>query len=406
MNRGVVKLNVPGDWRDAWLYKGTLLLWSRHGKIFSLSLDRIAKEASRSQYPGVAAALRYAILRNDWKVSSAFRELMEVPDIRKAFMGCFDDADGVLEISIEAEPWEMDGSENLGYVYDTCIYANRIYQATSDGLFESLFNPEYSEDLLELSQSLDFATFAVTARYMCVNASAKERGLWFSPVVLGPKNSNSTSVDALQVADYSAYASFAGRNLLNYTEDRAPSFLKAHDVKMRATDNAQYEEYVVTGFDDEVQIASLAGKAVNSRKKITFDGRSGDDESEQVEVIGNSNHRLLVASGEGVTVVNIAAFSGSGITMMRDRSFRVPLDSLEAGEILSTSPLKSGFVVEKFDSVDVVTHHGAFEIYNKPVGRVRTFGKSLRHQDVVAVTGETSMSLLGFVDFGDSGPQF
>ncbi|MEV7513201.1 hypothetical protein AB0O57_35135 [Streptomyces sp. NPDC091201] len=393
-------------------------------------MDEISKVALKEWGPSRAALLDYLVFRNDWKVGSAFRRIMGMPDVASAFLKDFRHAGNELDVFLNLEPTRVSGTATPGYLFDAAIYANRLYQATSEGLFEAYFNPLRPRDEMPLTQFLEYETRCVAAHYMAVNASAEDRGLWFSPIALQDPGDYAYWEDGLedpfreegygppvirrsrggmeQVAEYSAACSPASRHLLNYTEAPMPGFLKARDVQGRSHENAQFEEWMVTGYDPEMSIADLTYRAVTGGERPGSESRGFiGAETRDLEVLGNSNHRLLVREGDALEVLNISAFRNHNVAVKKNVDFgSVPSRSVGQSEILSTRDLASGFAIELFDSVSVMTVSGVFSVYGEPAARIRTFRQSRRYKDVMAIVGERDLALAGFIEFPDLVPSF
>lgn len=410
--RYTLRVSIPGDWRDAWMYKEKLFLWSRSGRIHFCDLTSILETVRKASGPSTAALVEYLILRNDWKSSGSFRRLMELPDVRSAFLQEFREGGGELAVVLkELQTKVVPGSEPTGYMYDCQLYANRLFEATSEGFFISYLNPKYLDRYLSIDQVLDFETVAVKAKYSCVNVSAEGRGLWFSPLDFTGDYEDPFEAQIEQVADSSISCSFASRNLLNYTDAPVPGFLKAHEDRGFPHARAQYEDWKVTGYEQQIDISSLTMEAVAASKRVTYDDLPVEHIKKPVAqptVIGNSNYRMLVEQADKLHVVNISAYPADSVAARRDSAFKVSsITEFDASQIISTHAIASGFVVELYDKVIAITHNGAFDIYQNPAARVRSFGESRRHQDVTAVIGEDDVSLIGFLDLGvEEDPQF
>ncbi|AZQ34830.1 hypothetical protein EJ357_16155 [Streptomyces cyaneochromogenes] len=396
-------------------------------------MARISKAVLAKYGPSKAGLLDYLILRNDWKASSAFRRIMSMPEVASAFLRDFRLEGSDLDLTVSLEPIKIGHEGTPGYLFDSAIYANRLYQATSEGLFESRFNPDREIDEMPLVQFLEHETRCVSAQYMAVNASAEERGLWFAPIRLfdidgddyeygegelwDPFGENEEGYPATvirrsgnrmeQVADYSASCSSAARHLLNYTDAPMPGFLRAHDVRGRSHERAQFDEWMVTGYEQERSIEELTQKAL-SFKASRGEGDEGTPAwGEGVEVLGNSSYRLLVKRNDVLEVVNVSAFENRDVAVKKNAEFRkMNLRDVGGSEILSTRDLASGFAIELFDSISVVTASSVFSVYREPAARIRTFRASRRYKDVLAIAGEKDLALVGFVEFDDDEAEF
>ena len=82
----VVRVELPGDWRDGWLYREQLLLWSRAGQFYWMPiaglLDIIAREAT----PSLSLLSECLLFRNDWKSGQPFRKFLSVEGVIPALL--------------------------------------------------------------------------------------------------------------------------------------------------------------------------------------------------------------------------------------------------------------------------------------------------------------------------------
>lgn len=72
-----LRVRVPGQWSDAWLYKGSLLLWTPDGQLGWLKLDHLRNEVNRQGGAAARLLADYLIFRTDWKVGEQFVALQK-----------------------------------------------------------------------------------------------------------------------------------------------------------------------------------------------------------------------------------------------------------------------------------------------------------------------------------------
>ena len=215
-----VRIRIPGVWSDGWLYKESLVLWSLDGDLCFLPLSEIRGAVQREAGHQVAVASDYLIFRNDWKYSAQFTDLIRLPQVASGLFDFFGD-DEVLTVAIRDSAVRSSGTtSHSGYVLDTEVYANRIYSASEEGLFETEFNPNFPETEnpmlqrqinpcsgCEIRQSRSVARQQriVTPRH---NAARRHMG-----TVGGASRSRK---NLRPPDDYSLGVSFSSFNLLNY----------------------------------------------------------------------------------------------------------------------------------------------------------------------------------------------
>ena len=68
---------------------------------------------------------------------------------------------------------------------------------------------------------------------------------------------------------------------------------------------------------------------------------------------------------------------------------------MRSHEVLQTYGVQSGFVVESFDAVHLITASGVQPLLHEQAARIRTYPDSIRHKDVVSIMTEDALHLLG-----------
>lgn len=358
--------------------------------------------------PSLTVLTEYLIFRNDWKSSEQFRKLLSVRGVHSALLRGFGSERSEATVRIGGVPVDNLPTERVpGIALDTSLYANRVYVASTEGLFESYFNPADPRIQYPLIQRLEVRTAKVAARYLSLNASTEDEGLWFAPILIGqgywdewPPQSRDLNMD--RVAEYSLAASFASRHLLNYKNSPTPGFLRAEAVRERAHDRAAYDEWRVVNYEAERDIERLALHALMHQDKARLSLVEKDRDplpDERPVVLGNSGYRLLLNWQDESHVIDISAFQGKDIEARPDRRFgRAQLPHASPEEVLAVYPMAAGFLVELLDEVRLLTPNGSYLLFEGSAARVRTFPHSRRYQDVALIVGEDGCHLVGFLE--------
>ncbi len=395
-----IRLRIPGEYRDVWLYKNRLHVWDERGVLRFADLDIVADHIAANYGAATSVIAQHLIFRNDWKVGAQFRSMMKVPEIETAFLAPFE---GREEISlvIPSELFKVSESEPYrGPVLDTCIYADRVYFGTPEGLLESYISAKEPGRPYPLGQQTDFWVSKVSVRYAAINASAEERGLYFAPVEFWRKGELPGFVKASwqKVADYSLATSHASHNLLNYTEDSVPALLRAKTTDDFPREHARYEERHVVGYDAPVDLSRVARSALAFGTRATADGtRNHSSSSDEPHVLGNSSYHLLAAWDDRLQVIDIRAFDGGEIEARPSRKYaNSAITPITVADVLETYPIAGGFIIELRNSLSLITSEGTFPLTSGEMGRVRTFASSIRYKEVVATIEEDDASLMGF----------
>jgi hypothetical protein len=386
----IMRLDLPGEWSDGWLYKEHLIVWDRDGGIRVLPLGDISTLLRELEQPALEVLADFLILRNDWKTSEQFERLFSLPGIEQNFIGNFPSATGEIVIGLdEASPVPVRSDQVPGTILDSAIYANCIYVGSTKGLFETRFDPDNPMGKNFLAERMSKRVSTVTAAYSAVNGSAGQDGLWFSRIDPNKESWWREKGTFNQVADLSRGNSFADVNLLNYTDQAFPGFLQSETVKEKSPDTSVRETRQITGYRESASIAGLTASAL-APSRATSD--------EDIEVLGNSGKRLLVAWNESLRVVDLSLQRNRGLEVKPNNSYEGIADlGIDPYKILDTHAFGNGksFLVELSNEVRLINSLGSFTLISEPVARIRTFARSRRYREVVLLVRETGLSLLG-----------
>lgn len=379
---------LRADVRDAWLYKGVLLVWDRQNRAFVYSLDDIQAQILRDYGPEVAALANYCLWRNDWRTANSTQTLVSVPAIRKALRDLGASAGGTISVELKPQPLAIVGSLSTEkHLLDVQIYANRVYLATTEALFESYIKPEHPADERETWPLLEHRVADVEARHGAVFAAAEEDGLWLSTINFD-EDAWRPVHQPERVGEEAHRLSWTHRSLLAYTSQPLPDLLRTQGHDVRPHGNARFTAFAIESVEQDTSLGDVVSSTLADRR-----ARMPDD----VPVaLGNSNYRLLMAWQEDWQVIDLRAFSGQALKAKPDQGFNSTLQPpVPSNAVLQTYGVQSGFVVETFDSVHLITASGVQLLLNEQAARVRTYPDSVRHKDVVSVMTDDALHLLG-----------
>lgn len=402
-----IRVTMPGKWQDAWLYKDQLFVWDRAGSIFCCPLSRLLDDIARRYDSHIAYLAQVILFRYDWKSSEQFRTLTAVPAVSATLFQPLSEANSGLDLEISPGLLRPTTANSHGTVLDTEIYANRLFTATPEGLYESRVSPNRPDEIPPSLELLSGRVGSVAAKYLALSASLGDAGLWFSPIKLqeGVFWADEPSATSLRkVAEASLMTSFAYRNLLNYIGAYRAELLRAQSEKSRPHDNARFDSWHVTDFESPQDISALVSAAARrpvgrgKSQKVLASQVSSETEaaSGSACIVGNSNHRLLLHVDGFFQVVDLAAFEDQEVTARRDLAFAsAPPPRMELDEVLETYAFGTGFLVEQFDNLTLFNREGSHVVFNGEAGRIRTFPNATRFTETVAIVGEDCLTVLG-----------
>lgn len=402
MRRQPVTLSIAGEWADAWLYKEHLLVWDRSNNVHVIAVERVLRELTRNYGSTTSTIAEYSLFRNDWKRGAPFASLSRIPAVQQAIDAAARELPEVLQLNADSLGLFRPATEPAsGTLLDTAMYGNRVFLASNHGLFQTRFNPKFPDSRHHQAQLLEFPVHSVRAKYMSMNASAYERGLWFKQIEWGEEGPVEASERPREVDDYSEKTQFIYRDLLNYGASRAPQMLRADVERERPHENAEFADWKVRGYQPPVDLRDAV--LVDASRSIAPERIPDPGE---LTILNNSYRQLLISQHGILHVVPIGADAGGMKVGKPARSGERHASDLRGLDLLETHPFGKGFLIETMNDVRYVDLSGSRVVFHGPVARVRTFGDSIRYREVAAVIHRTGLDLLGAFssrEFGAAG---
>jgi hypothetical protein len=394
----VLRLDLPGHWADGWLYKEHLILWSDVGQMLVCPVKSLVESVEKQVDHEIAVMADFLLFRTDWKRSAQFKRLASLDGVEESFLAGFGEASDGIVIELPGAAIDpITAAQVPGFMLDSGIYNNCVYAGTTEGLFETRFDPDAPTVGTDVIQRLDKRVSALTARYSVVNTSAGDAGLLLSRMNFDEGSWRKGNSPPKRVADYSRGNSFAKRDLLNYTDDPFPGFMRSEVEKEEARVDSESDRVRITDYDMPSDIAGVLRSALGIDRQITLIDPESGYGTHQVHVLGNIDKKLLVAYGESLRVVNLTVSKKARDVGAKASDYfpRFPDAAVDPSDILSTHAVDDGFLVELPDEVRLINSHGSFSVLSEPVAHSRTFNHSRRYPDVALVVREDCVSLLG-----------
>src|SRR5260370_10855089 len=373
--------------------------------MYVANLAHLLRKFRGETSPALSAVSDYSIFRNDWKISDQFKRLSAVPGVLPALLSDFADSNKPIVVDIDPLGLEPSRSDPVpGFMLDADLYADHIYVGSTRGLFESRFDPGQPLVSSPVVLRLDHEVSTVNAKYSVINTSAGEKGLLYAHVNFDQGNWWSGKPTFKRAAEVSYGNSFASHHhLLNYVNDLFPTFLRAETQRKERDQGSEYQESRVIGYQDQVDISGMTRAAIGRSRKVRLSEsealRTQSEDAPTAQVLGNSADRLLIRWFDNLQVVDISAPRNKDLAARPDPNYRTLREAdILPSSILKTYAIKSGFLVELFDEIHLITPKGSYLLVRERAARVRTFIHARRYQDVALIVGEESLSLIGFIE--------
>jgi hypothetical protein len=366
-----VKLRIPGEFEDAFIYMGRLLLLGANATVHSIRLSQLLDRLAAGRRRDL---LRVLFERNDNLGAKGLIAAAGTARAANRVLAGLVSEDLIADPKPESEiVLDVDYSVPLDFL----VYNRRAYFATDQGLISQDvdFDSSAARRVGISERRTDPACLAVTARFGAVNASCEDNGLFQSLDEFGwlgsPRRRKMT-----HIADESRRTSWLHEGFVNYTDSHSFSI-----------------------FDTRLQTIPVTSADERERHAVVAIGKSDEDASVRNELqqrdIEPSDVLHLWSSLSGVFVQ-----SKSNLVFVRTRTDETDghhskVVSLGRGfqSILWAGTFGRGTIIETDDAVIAFENHQTYVIENQPAIAVKTFPSSRWYRRVVATVLEDEVVL-------------
>lgn len=383
----IVKLFLPGKFEDAFVYMGRLLILTEDRALQIYSLDEIVQYLEE-KIPAALPVPTLMFSRNDWLVSSLFGSLVKNRGTFEAILATFDSFPEPYFVLDEPrlilKEEQLRVSANV--ILDINIYNGRLYMGADTGFYHIDIQWDQSDTIVaeKVEKRHDARCLNTSAKSGAVNASCGDAGLFTAIDDFQWFYRNKRHAEMTRLADKSLKTAWFNFDLMNYPTHITPFLLRSE----RRNISAQ------SGFDREPQVLTELGK-----NRVYLDDLFGmmqdkyDFQPEMVQFTYNTNNVLFIHTTTG-------NFYSAGM-YLRDNVLNVRFTKTYKGansRILSAHPCRVGTVIETDDRVWLFAHGKWILLFDTAVLSVRTFTRSRRFQNLVALTSEEGLFLIGLFD--------
>jgi hypothetical protein len=382
----IAKLFFPGAYEDAYVYMGRLFILTERRTILTYDLEKLVN--STEQLFGSLPIPTYLFSRNDWLSNDQSKSLLRNSDVYRAlWVTAFQKfPQPFLEVGggdFFLGEQELDISDPV--ILDILIYNRRLYLGATNGFYHvDLIWDEKGPITLEKSQKkTDTRCLNTSAKYGTVNASCNEEGLIAFVDDFNWRKQGKGSIK-YPLADKSRRTSWLGPHIVNYSDHNRLNLFKSSSEQ---TAEAESEGKVLTAIESKGQDLSYLFEEAQARYNIPM---------EEIQFTFNSNTRLFLHTNTGLLhSIQLSSPDNDGkIRLGKDEKSKESI-----GRILSINSTKLGPVVETSDRVALVGKNGQFFTLSEAGAlMVRTFPNSKRFRNLVAITDESGVFLVGLFD--------
>lgn len=379
----------PGSYEDAYLYMGRLIALTTDKSIRLFDMENIV-DSLEDQYPDSRPLITWQFLRNDWLASRQFRSLLDNRDIALAFLKTLESLSSITPIEIS------DGTVGLKnelqvdipaiVVLDMTIYNQRLYLSSDSGLFhidlDWFYNTyDFSGDFIKRH---DIRCMSASAGYGTINSSCGDEGLLSSLNDFGWGDYEKKNAFK-KYADKSFRTSWYGYDLINYISSSTPVLLQTEHEKVSGGFYDEYEKSILT---------SISTQELNLNYLVEGLCKEFDLPLDTIQYVYNSSSTLFIHTLDGRLFT-------LGVKRSPDqppkKEYSRKYDDAPK-QVISAQSSRAGLIVESEDRVEVFANSEWHPIITSESISVRTFLKSKRYKNIVAITTEDGIFISSLFD--------
>ena len=382
-------LFLPGNFEDAYIYMGRLLILTAERSLRFYDIEKIVG-GIEEQMPQFQPLFTYLFTRNDWLASTQFKSLLKNHEFLNTFLSIFHQASKEPYFEIKENPKHLQFEFELGIpanvLLDMAVYNQRLYFGADTGLYhlDAVMESEYVQVPNAPVKRHDGRSMNTSAGYGSINVSCGNDGLFsgfdeFGWITKDGKRPLS------RTAEKSVRTAWSGQDLINYLTATTPILLTGVHEKSTSK-GLETEKTVLTNIGAEkIDLDYLFEKIFAVEM----------EELASIRYIYNSNNVFFIYTTQGDLFTIGVGKRGQDITVQYTR---VHKNEQANTRILSMHPTNVGLVLETDDQILLFANGNFLPIINSSVLSVRTFMRSKRYKNIVAITREDGVLVTSFFE--------
>lgn len=377
----ILKVFIPGNsFADAFVYMGHLVATTTNRSIRYYELQTLAASLNH-QLGGDCPLSTHMFARHDWLSGESFNLLMADDGIRNSIMRGID----TLTKKIDEQQNDFDFSYTetdlpieSNDILDTKCYSNRMYFATTDGVYHMDVDWQNVQRDNSVIKRLDIPCQSLTAAYGVVNASCASEGL-YSALSDTEMSSTKNGKNMQRMASYSLRTGWMYYNLINYENYVDLEVFKGKIGSSDATEVSRGKN-IITELE-KVENTDFATIPEFENYHLSVDN---------VQYSFNSANQIYyhTYSGTLFSWFNPHLY-GEAHRTSRWRQLDGP-----GSRILSASHTRAGMVVETDNHVLMLANDQWTKLVSGPVLSVRTYLASKRFKNLISIVAEDGIWLI------------
>jgi len=382
-------LHIQGDFEDAYLYMGWLVVVTAERSFRFYGLDEIVSEI-RNTLPDSTYVAELMFRHNEWLTTAQFNSLAKTSSLARDVITQFDlFPDPCFEVPREVSFKEYDIRVGTSVVLDYFIYNRYVYVGGKDGLFSAFVDWDSDVPVLteQFRRRLDARCMNVTGRFGAVVASCGDDGLlWAAESPYGLDEPQGAQWERAE--DTSIRARWLASGIVNYKTATEPDLLGIRKARSRERRSEDDGSLVVTSIgEDRFPLQERLLSEIRSHSPGVFDAGL-------IQYIFNSDKVVFIFTFDGHFFALDVKSRRVGPPLLR---FNHTFKGAET-RILSAAATKLGVVLETDHRVLHFANGEWTSVIESSALSVRTFPNAKNFHNLIAITTEQGVYLVGMYD--------
>lgn len=405
----LMSLYIPGTFDDAYVYMGKLLAFTAERTLQVWNLDKQI-ETVQAQQPNLGEIPKWMFCRNDWLALESFASPLKDPENLRNTLHKFDTVSDRIVLDSASYDDEMSLELKSAHLLDVLVYNSRLYLGTDSGLFHLDIEFDYGGELARATPTkrLDSRCVSTSAGYGSVLASCGDDGMFAAADEFGFLDDLESSGEFQQTKERSIRTAWLGHDVVNYRNSADLDLFQARYE--RVTRNArrgaeERESRVLVGIDESVVQLDPLFHGLKTQFQLDRSDVQFVYNSSGMFFLNTFSGRLFGARIEyqHPGTLDLDYDDDSAIRQEQRYAAKPVLKYLKEyigtkSSVIGASSTRAGMVFERDADVVLWSNNNWHTLASAPALSVRTFMRSKRYKQLVAITLEGGIQLTGLFD--------
>lgn len=377
-----IRIYLPGDFQDGYLYGGQLFVVQNDGAIKSVALWDIISQNLRYKSEEYNF-FRFVFSQNNWLKNEQATLFLKIPGFKENFDRLwekFSKANYVFTANADNILKQLHQLDSVP-TFDFKIYAMRMFLGNRNGLYETGFSVSDKNAVRfngPLERVFDGRATNISTKSGSVMISSNSDGLFHGRLTgIGER----LTVKETPVSAKSLRSAWSGYDVLNYESQNSFDYLKSEYSK---TASRQYL-YRDENESQKISIDNIGTEIYSSHELFN---NSKIEEAEILYSFNSSSNCFMFMNDGSLKYLSFKKENKDAPVRLSSKVFNISGGAVSKQKDIrpiSSKIIPSGCVIEYFDRVVLLQNNRRQILENNPVISVNTYANSIRYKNIITI---------------------